>query len=390
MASYELRVDPSIPVREEPDRCHNRWHPDVSPGLACLPGDDVVMNTRDAVDGQFTMASSHEDVPRADRSVVCPLTGPIQVEGAEPGDLLVVDVLDVVPSTFGYTAQIPGFGFLRDEFPAPFLVRWEIGDGWAASPELPGVRISAAPFMGTMGVAPSQELLQRITARERELASRGEEVALPEPRGAVPEDDRIAHEGLRTKPPRENGGNLDVKQLVAGSRVLFPVWADGAMFSAGDGHFAQGDGEACGTAIETATTLHVRFDLIKGAAAAQGMRDVRFSGTRAGGGRPDGPYIATTGLSVYADSGGRAEDLNGAARNALRTMIQLLGAEYGFTRQQAYALCSVAVDLKVSEIVDAPNFVVSAVLPLDVLGAGRESFGAALIPDVPGPYRWPS
>ena len=367
MATYELRVDPSVPVREEPNRCHNRWHPDVSPALACLPGDDVVMSTRDAVDGQFTMASSHEDVPRADRSIVCPLTGPIRVEGAEPGDLLVVDILDVMPSNFGYTAQIPGFGFLRDEFPAPFLVRWEIGDGWAASPDLPGVRIPAAPFMGTMGVAPSRRLLEQITARERQLAARGEDVALPEPRGAVPEDDRIAREGLRTKPPRENGGNLDVKQLVAGSRVLLPVWTDGALFSAGDGHFAQGDGEACGTAIETAATLHVRFDLIKGAAAAQAIRDVRFSGNRAGGTRPDGPYIATTGLSVYADTGGRAEDLNAAAGNALRNMIQLLGAEYGFTRQQAYALCSVAVDLKVSEIVDAPNFVVSAIFPLDIL-----------------------
>jgi formamidase len=367
MASHELRVDRSIPLREEPSRCHNRWHPDIPPALVCRPGDDVVLHTRDAVDGQFTMDSSHEDVPRADRSVVCPLTGPILVDGAEPGDLLVVDMLEVVPSGFGYTAQIPGFGFLRDEFPAPFLVRWELGDGWATSPDLPGVRIPAAPFMGTMGVAPSRALLDRITARERALAAGGQDVALPDPRGAVPEDDRIAHEGLRTKPPRENGGNLDVKQLVAGSRVQLPVWTDGALFSAGDGHFAQGDGEACGTAIETAATLHASFDLRKGAAAAQGMRDVRFSGDRAGGNRPDGPYVATTGLSVYADTGGRAEDLNVAARNALRNMIRLLGAEYGFTPQQAYALCSVAVDLRVSEIVDAPNFVVSALLPLEVL-----------------------
>jgi formamidase len=367
MARYELRVDPSVPVREEPERCHNRWHPDVPSALSCLPGDEVVMTTRDAVDGQFTMASTHEDVPRADRSIVCPLTGPIRVEGAEPGDLLVVDILEVVPSSFGYTAQIPGFGFLRDEFPAPFLARWEIGDGWAASPDLPGVRIPAAPFMGTIGVAPSRSLLQRITARERALADQGEDVALPEPRGAVPEDDRIAREGLRTKPPRENGGNLDVKQLVAGSRVMFPVWTDGALFSAGDGHFAQGDGEACGTAIETATTLHVRFGLIEGVAATQAIRDVRFSGKHPVGDRPGAPFIATTGLSVYADSGGRAEDLNAAARNALRNMIYLLEAEHGFTRQQAYLLCSVAVDLKISEIVDAPNFVVTAVLPLDVL-----------------------
>jgi formamidase len=365
MATHELRVDRSIPVREEPGRCHNRWHPDIPPALSCRPGDEVVLTTRDAVDGQFTMASTHDDVPRADRSIVCPLTGPIRVEGAEAGDLLVVDVLDVRPSEFGYTAQIPGFGFLREEFPDPFLVRWEIGDGWATSPDLPGVRIPGAPFMGTMGVAPSRALLERITARERALADRGDDVALPEPKGAVPGDEPIAREGLRTKPPRENGGNLDVKQLVAGSRVLFPVWVDGALFSAGDGHFAQGDGEACGTAIETAATLHVRLDLRKG--AAHGVRDVRFSGPRTGGSQPGGPYVATTGLSVYADAGGRAEDLNLAAANAVRNMIDLLCADHGFTRQQAYAICSVAVDLRISELVDAPNFVVSAVLPLDIL-----------------------
>ena len=366
MATHELRVDRSVPVREDPGRCHNRWHPDIPPALTCHPGDDVVLTTRDAVDGQFTMASTHDDVPRADRSIVCPMTGPVRVEGAEPGDLLVVDILDVRPSGFGYTAQIPGLGFLRDEFPDPFLVRWEIAGEWATSPDLPGVRIPGAPFMGTMGVAPSRALLERITARERELADRGDEVALPEPTGAVPGDEPVATEGLRTKPPRENGGNLDVRQLVAGSRVLFPVWADGALFSAGDGHFAQGDGEACGTAIETAATLHVRFGLRKG--AAHGIRDVRFSGRRAAGDRPDGPYVATTGLSVYAEGGGRAEDLNLAAASALRNMIDLLNAEHGYTRQQAYAICSVAVDLRISELVDAPNFVVSAVLPLDILG----------------------
>jgi formamidase len=381
VASHQLRVNPSLPAREEPNRCHNRWHPDVSPALTCLPGDDVVMNTRDAVDGQFTMSSTHEDVVRADRNVVLPLTGPIRIEGAGPGDLLVVDILDVAPSSFGYTAQIPGFGFLRDEFPEPFLVRWEIEDGWATSPDLPGVRIPGAPFMGTMGVAPSRDLLQRITARERELADRGEDVALPEPRGAVPEDDRIAREGLRTKPPRENGGNLDIKQMGVGSSIVFPVWTEGALFSAGDGHFAQGDGEACGTAIETEATLHVRFDLLEG--ESRGVRDVRFSGRR-GGDRPDGPFVATTGLSVYADEGGQAEDLNGAARHALRNMIDHLVAEYGYTRQQAYAICSVTVDLKVSEMVDAPNFVVTAVLPLDVLSpdafapSSREDEGAGV------------
>lgn len=310
------------------------------------------------------MSSTHVDVPRADRTIVHPLTGPVFIDGAEPGDLLAVEILDVQTGAFGYTAQIPGFGFLHDEFPAPFLARWEIADGWATSPDLPGVRIPGQPFMGIMGVAPSRDLLEQISRRERELTAGGVDVALPEQRGAVPEDAAIAREGLRTKPPREHGGNLDVKQMVAGTRVLFPVWTDGALFSAGDGHFAQGDGEVCGTAIETAATLHARFDLVK-AGAARGVRDVTLYGTRTAA--LGGEYVATTGLSLYAEAGGQAEDLTGAVRSALRNMIDLLTEEHGYTRQQAYAICSVAVDLKISEIVDTPNFVVTAELPLDVL-----------------------
>jgi formamidase len=363
MASHELHADLSIPVSREPTRCHNRWHPDIPPALVCRPGDDVLLTTRDAVDGQFSMASTHEDVLNADRTLVHPLTGPIFVDGAEPGDLLAVEIRDVQTGDFGYTAQIPGFGFLSDEFPDPFLARWEIAGGWATSPDLPGIRIPGQPFMGILGVAPSRELLERISARERELAASGADVALPELRGAVPADAPIAAEGLRTKPPRENGGNIDVKQIVAGSRALFPVWTEGALFSAGDAHFAQGDGEVCGTAVETTATLHVRLDVVKSAAAARGIRDVKFYG-KARPGRGD--YVATTGLSVYATEG-EPEDLTGAVRSALRNMIDHLEDEHGYTRQQAYAICSVAVDLKLSEIVDSPNFVVTAELPLDVL-----------------------
>src|SRR6188508_2961096 len=219
MASHELHADLSIPVSGESARCHNRWHPDIPPALVCQPGDDVVVTTRDAVDGQLSMDSAHEDLRRTDRTLVHPLTGPVYVEGTEPGDLLVVDILDVQPGAFGYTAQFPGFGFLSDEFPEPFLARWELADGWATSPDLPGIRIPGEPFMGILGVAPSRDLLERISAHERELAAEGADVALPDPRGAVPGDTAIATEGLRTKPPRENGGNVDVKQLVAGARA---------------------------------------------------------------------------------------------------------------------------------------------------------------------------
>ena len=366
MASHEIRVDPSRPVREEPDRCHNRWHPDIPPAVTCKPGDEVSMQTRDAVDGQLTSESSHADVLTMDRTIVHPLTGPTRVEGAEPGDVLAVEVLEIVPAPFGYTAQIPGFGFLADEFPEPFLVRWDISDGVATSRDLPGVRIPGAPFMGTMGVAPSRQLLRRIIERERSLSEQGENVVLPDPTGAVPADEPIASEGLRTKPPRENGGNMDVKQMVVGTRVLFPVWTDGALFSAGDGHFAQGDGEGCGTAIEIQATLRVRLDLRKGEAAERGLRDVRFESLMPPPDPRPRPFFTTTGLCVYAEAGGRAENLTLAARNALRNMIDHLVREYGYSRQQAYAICSVAVDLKVGEVVNSPNYVATASLPLNI------------------------
>lgn len=368
MASYEIRVDHGRPVQDQPDRCHNRWHPDIPPVLSCRPGDEILLETRDAVDGQFTLRSTHADVVRIDRSIVHPLTGPARVEGAEPGDVLVVEVLEIAPASFGYTAQIPGFGFLADEFPEPFLVRWEIADGFATSPDLPGVRIPGEPFMGTMGVAPSRDLLEAVTRRERALKEQGEDVVLPDPRGAVPATEPVASEGLRTKPPRENGGNLDVRQMVAGTRILLPVWTEGGLFSAGDGHFAQGDGEACGTAIEMRATLRVRMDVRKGEATERDVRDVRFASPEAGSEARPRETFTTTGLCVYAEEGGRANDLTAAARNALRNMIEHLVHEYGYSRQHAYAICSVAVHLKVGEVVDSPNYVATATVPIDIFG----------------------
>lgn len=366
MARYELLVDHDLPVREQPDRCHNRWHPDIPAALTCAPGDEILMQTRDAVDGQFTRDSGHADVLRIDRSIVHPLTGPIRIQDAEPGDVLSVEILEIVPPSFAYTAQIPGFGFLADEFPEPFLVRWDLDGGSATSPDLPGVRIPSAPFMGTMGVAPSRMLLTGNTTRERALKDQGADVALPDPRGAVPATEPIASEGLRTKPPRENGGNMDVRQMVVGTRILFPVWVEGGSFSAGDAHFAQGDGESCGTAVEMRAALRVRLDLRKAEAHERGLRDVRFESpaTDRTGGSP--AAFTTTGLCVYASDGGRADDLTTAARNALRNMIEHLVHDFGYTRQQAYALCSVAVHLQVGEVVDSPNYVATATVPLDI------------------------
>ena len=367
--THRVEIDRSKPLREEPQTGHNRWHPDILPILRVDPDESVELQTRDALDGHFGPDSTIEDVMRADLSVVHPLTGPVYVNGAEPGDLLEVRIGEITPEPFGFTTEIPGFGFLRDEFTEPFIVRWDIADGYATSRDLAGVRIPGAPFMGVIGVAPSHELLARTTEREAELQSRGGAVLGPDPTGAVPADEPIASTALRTIPPRETGGNLDIKQLTAGTILLIPVYQAGALFSVGDAHFAQGDAEACGTAVEMAATFRATFQLRKGVAAERNIQDIQFS-------REDyfldprysAPrrFFATTGLSVRKDGRNESEDLTLAARNALLNMIDHLVAEYGFSRQQAYALCSVAVDLKVSEVVDVPNFTVSAFLPLDI------------------------
>lgn len=367
-AAY-LAIDRTKTLAEEPASGHNRWHPDIPPLAEVEPGDVVGLETRDAFDGFVTPATTAEDLRNANLGVVHPLTGPVYVKGAEPGDVLEVTLVAVDPQPFGFTVQVPGFGFLRDVFTEPYIVRWTIADGFATSDDLPGVRIPGAPFMGVIGLAPSHALLAEINRRETDLAERGGAVLLPDVVDAVPSDAGIAASAMRTIAPHETGGNLDVKQLTAGTTIRFPVFAPGGLFSVGDAHFAQGDGESCGTAVEMAATCYCSFTLRKGLADAQNIRDVQFFRegyfTRPEMAAPK-RFFATTGQSYTRDVVAHAEDATLAARNALLNMIDHLVDERGFTPQQAYAICSVAVDLKVSELVDVPNFVVSAFLPLDI------------------------
>lgn len=368
MATHEIRIHQSKTLLDEPHTGHNRWHPDIPPIVRCEPGDDVVLETRDAFDGQMGPDATLETVAAPNLDVVHPLTGPVYVEGADPGDLLEVEIVDVEPARYGYTVQVPGFGFLRDAFPEPFKVNWDIADGWATSADLPGVRIPGSPFMGTIGLTPGHSLLAATAEREQALLDRGGFVLPPSAASAVPDDPRIAGEALRTIPPREQAGNVDIKQLGKGARLFIAVDAPGGLFSAGDAHFAQGDCETCGTAIEMRAVLHVRFAVHKGEAARRGIRDLRFSRDDyylpPNYAAPRG-FFATTGISVTKDGENRAEDATLAARNALLNMIEHL-TERGWSRQQAYAICSVAVDLKISQLVDVPNMLVSAFLPEDI------------------------
>ncbi len=365
---HEVRIDRTKRLADDPGTGHNRWHPDIPPVIWCEPGDEVILETRDAFDGQFGPGASLDIVAKPNLDLLHPLTGPVYINGAEPGDLLDIEILDIEPDHYGYTTEVPGFGFLRDVFPNAFKVSWDIADGWATSADLPGVRIPGAPFMGIIGLSPGHELLARTTAREQALLDRGGFVLPPSAGSAVPNNPSIAAHGLRTVPPREGGGNTDIKQLSKGAHLLIPVDAPGALFSAGDAHYAQGDCETCGTAIEMNATLHVRFSVRKGEAARKGIRFPQFM-------RQDyflppefaAPrrFYATTGLSITPDGVDHSEDVTLAARNALLNMIDHLAGR-GWTPQQAYAICSVAVDLKISQLVDVPNMLVSAFLPEDI------------------------
>ena len=362
-----IRVDFSKTLGQEPEKGHNRWHSDIAPVVEADLGEEVEIDTRDAFDGQITPATVAADVGKLNLNVVHPLTGPVYVKGAQPGDLLEVETLEVQPKPFGYTIIVPGFGFLRDYFPEPHIVKWDLKDGYATSADLRGVRIPDSSFMGTIGIAPSKELQAEWVRRETELAGRGGAVLGPNAQDAVPSQEPIASTAVRTVPPRENAGNIDIKQITKGSTLLLPVFTEGALFSAGDAHFAQGDGEACGTAIEMSSTLRVKFGLRKGEAASKNIRFPRIE-------REDyyvppelaAPkrFVATVGMSVM-DGVNESENVTMSCKHALLQMIDLL-MERGWTREKAYSICSVAVDLKVSELVDVPNLVVTAFLPLDI------------------------
>jgi formamidase len=360
-----IEIDRKKRLKDEPHTGHNRWHPDISPIVEVKPGEKVVIETRDALDGQIQPGMVEDDLEHLSGKAAHPLTGPVFIKGAKPGDLLEIENVDIVSQPFGWTRVRPGAGFLRDAFPEPYLVHWEMKDRWAMSPQLPGVRIPEGSFMGTAGVAPSQAQLAAWTAREADLVGRGGIARLPDPEDAVPGERRIAQEGLRTMPPRENCGNLDAKQLTKGSRLFIPVNVEGALYSVGDGHFAQGDSECCLTAIEMGATTVVRFHLHEGEAERRNIRWPRFSHPEyfaAPEWAAPRNFIATTGMPIREDGTQEGEDLTLAARNALLNMIDLL-QERGWSRQQAYIICSVAVDLKISNVVDLPNVTVSAFLP---------------------------
>ena len=303
------------------DQWHQAWDNSLPP-IATIPsGETVSFDLLDASNGEIVAESTVEAIRTLDFSRVDQVNGPIYVEGAEPGDTLQVEFLDLQPAEWGWTAVIPGFGLLADEFSEPALKIWHLeggADGWGEF--APGIRIPLAPFCGEIGLAPGQP-------------------------GT-----------LSTIPPYHHGGNMDTKHLTKGVQLYLPVQTPGALFSLGDGHAAQGDGEVCGTAIETPMRANVRLTIRK---------DLQISEPQF---LTSGPLTSRTNTAPYYVTDGIGPDLLTATRNAIRHMIAHLQREYGLSREDAYMLCSVAVDLKLSEVVDMPNYVVGAYLPLSIFG----------------------
>ena len=293
---------------------HCMWSKNHKPVLEIDPGDRVTFQIREVTSSQLTRKSTTSDISKLDASKFYPLAGPVRVVGARKGDALVIDILKVDTADWGWSAVTPGQGAL-EEFNEPYLWTWKLSKkSWVNFKN--GLRVRYRPFCGVMGVAPDSD---------------------------VPTE---------AMPPGFHGGNMDVRHLTAGSRLLLPVQVDGGLFSVGDVHAAQGDGEVCVTAIECPGAVTVRIGLIKGANLEAPHYFTAPEGTV-------GRSYVTTGI---------APDLMDACKQAIRRMIGELTTNAGLSREEAYIFCSVAADLRVHEIVDRPNWVVGLMIPQDCFG----------------------
>jgi acetamidase/formamidase len=353
---------------------HNRWNRDLPPAATVRPGEVIQLLCRDALDiGEAARTLTPERSLTLDLGGVHPLTGPVEVEGAEPGDILEVEVLDVSPLVdFGYVVISPAlglFGSLRPHVAAPLANFTEASQ---FSDPTPGPAAGAIPEDQPYNSgAPYVQLFHFERGQSTGFATftgadTGKQARIPiTPFMGIYGVAPLRKGMYRTLPPNVSGamgGNADIRQLVKGSRIQFPVYAEGAKFSAGDGHMAQGDGEVCVTAIETLMAVTLRFQVIKNTVIA---------GTRAIVPAADPSQLAMSAEMVaqgYYHTTGTGPDLMDNAKNAVRDMIDWLVTDQGVSLHEAYALCSVAGDLKISEVVDVPNWVVSMTLPRGIFG----------------------
>lgn len=295
---------------------HFGWDHSIPPAQMVAPGSTILFECHDSGSGHFTPASTAADVATLDFSKVNPVTGPVFVEGAQPGDALKITIDGFQPSGFGWTANIPGFGLLADQFTESALLLWKY-DAASMAPALYSDKgkVPLKAFPGTIGVAPAEPGVHSVV------------------------------------PPRRVGGNLDIRDLSTGTILYLPVETEGALFSVGDTHAAQGDGEVCGTAIESQMNIALKLELVKQA----NLPGPRFT--------TPGPVTSHLDSKGYEVTTGIGPDLMTGARAAVGNMIDLLGKLHGLSPEDAYMLCSVCGDLRISEIVDMPNWVVSFYFP---------------------------
>ncbi|MGN7399028.1 formamidase [Cytobacillus praedii] len=378
------KLDLSKPMEEQIHPGHNRWHPDIPAAFSVDPGTAFRMECQDWTDGQIKNNDNPNDIRDVNLARVHVLSGPVYVNGVEPGDLLVVDILDI--GTFqeyewgfnGIFAKENGGSFLTDHYPEAAKSIWDFEGIYTTSRHVPGVKFAGLIHPGLIGVAPSLELLQKWNQRENELKMLDPDrvpplANTPNPEAAVlgtlkgAEFDRVAKEGARTVPPRENGGNCDIKNLSKGSRIYFPVFVKGAKLSVGDLHFSQGDGEItfCG-GIEMAGWIDLKVDVIKG-----GMEKYKIQENPVFKPGPVDPlytdFLVFEGISVDEKDGKQHYlDANIAYKRACLNAIEYLKT-LGYTGEQAYMLLSTApVEGRINGIVDIPNACCTVAIPTQI------------------------
>lgn len=391
MPDIVFTVDQARPMGEQQIPGHNRWHPEVPAAVTVAPGSDIRIECKEWTDGQIGNNNSANDVRDVDLDRCHMLSGPIAVEGAEPGDLLVVDILDLGPvpqvvgdncgEGWGYSgifAKVNGGGFLTDYYPEAYKAIWDFQGQQTSSRHVPGVNFTGITHPGLFGTAPSPELLSRWNVREQALIDTDPQRVPPLALPPLPSDTlagtangdaarRIAEQGARTVPARENGGNHDIKNFTRGSRVFYPVFVDGGLLSGGDLHFSQGDGEInfCG-AIEMGGFIDFHVDLIKGGMETYGVTTNPIFLP----GRVEPHYsefLTFIGVSVdHRDDTNLYMDATQAYRNACLNAIEYL-RKWGYTGEQAYLILGTApIEGRISGVVDIPNACCTLFLPTEI------------------------
>jgi acetamidase/formamidase len=312
--SGETATMPEPDFTLDTSRTHSKFSRAIPAVLEVPSGSVIELFTEEATGGQLTVESTAADLATLDFDLIHALTGPIHVEGADPGDILAVTFYEIELGDWGWNAHMPGFGFLQEEFEEPWMRTWSFSPGQTHVEFEPGVEIPLAPFPGVVGVAPDTD------------------------------------EMLSTIPPRANGGNMDNKYITVGTTLYLPIFVEGALLSVGDTHAVQGDGEVCGTAIEAPMRLVIEVEVLDGRSIEEPQYETA-------------DYYAVTGFGTTIDE---------AAKKATRYMLDHLVSERGMAREDAYALVSLAGDLKISETVDMPHYLVSMHMPKEIFGTRGE------------------